>query len=102
MFNIFRRRRLSKDGQRRVMLAIARAEEALLDTHVANVFSMLEMLGHEIDVDRTIELYSQHMSLPEHLANTVATRVLAHIGGEIERSSTPPTPTSFRGAFRDH
>ena len=102
MFNLFRKRRLSKDGRRRMMLAIARSEEALLDTHVGNVFSMLEMLGHEIDVDRTIELYVQEMSLPEQVANTVAMRVLAHVGGEVERPATPPSPTSFRGAFRDH
>jgi hypothetical protein len=101
MFNLFRRRRLSKDGRRRMMLAVARSEEALLDTHVANVFGMLEMLGHEIDVDHTLELYVQQMSLPEHLASTVATRVLAHLGGEVERPTTPPAPTSYRGAFRE-
>ena len=55
----------------------ARAEEALLETHVANVVDLLETLGDEVDADRGLELYVEMMSLDETDAAAVLASRLA-------------------------
>jgi hypothetical protein len=90
MLNWLRRRRLSADARRRLLIIAARSEEALIETHVSNTLDLLDALGEEIDLDRGIELYDEIMSLPPILAATVRTRVLARI----------ETPTSASGRFR--
>jgi hypothetical protein len=79
MFNWIRRRRLTPQGQKRLLLVAARAEEALVETHVANVLDLLATLSEEIDFDRALEIYSEMMSLEDARATTVANRVLARL-----------------------
>ncbi|MGH7458823.1 MAG: hypothetical protein ACREKN_07070 [Longimicrobiaceae bacterium] len=93
MFNWVRRRRLGKDARRKLLIALARAEETLVETHVDNVFELMDLLGGEIDLNRGIELYVEAMSLQESLASTVANRVLARLGG----SDSPV----FRNVFNE-
>jgi hypothetical protein len=92
MLNWFRRRSLSPDARRRMMIVAARSEEALIETHVDNAIELLEALGDEVDLDRGIELYEETLGLPPQLADAVKTRVLARLDS--------PTPASaFRGVF---
>jgi hypothetical protein len=79
MFNWLRRRRLSSSARKRLLLVTARAEEAIVETHVANLIDLLETLGDEVDLDRGIELYAETMSLNEALAVAVTNRLLARI-----------------------
>ena len=41
------------------------------------VLDMLEMLGDEVDIDRGLELYGEMLPMDEHVAATVANRVIA-------------------------
>ena len=77
MLEWLRRRRLSAEAKRKLLIVAARSEESVIETHVANVLDMLEMLGDEIDVDRALELYAEMLPMDEHVAATVANRVIA-------------------------
>ena len=97
MFKWLRRRRLSANGRKRLLLLSARAEEAVVETHVANLIELLDALADEIDFDRGVELYVEMMSLDETLAAAVTNRLLS-------RLQSPPAPareTRFRDVFRD-
>lgn len=97
MFNWLRRRRLSAGARKRMLLVAARAEEAIVETHVSNLVDLLDTLGDEIDFDRGIELYTEMMTLDETLAATVTNRLLAR----LEDPREGPAPGRFRNVFRD-
>ena len=84
MLDWLRRRRLSAEAKRKLLIVAARSEEAVIETHVANVLDMLEILGDEVDVDRALEFYAEMLPMDEHVAATVANRVIA-------RHDTPRT-----------
>lgn len=80
MFNWLRRRRLSADARKKLMLFTARAEEEIIDAHVGNIMDLLNTLGDEIDLDTALDIYvNRLMSLDESLASTVTTRLLAQL-----------------------
>jgi hypothetical protein len=95
MFNWLRRRRLSSSARKRLLVLTARAEEAIVETHVSNLIHLLDTLSDEIDLDRGIELYVEMMSLDETLAMTVTNRLLARI-----ESPAPSGGARFRNVFR--
>lgn len=95
MFNWLRRRRLSAKAQKKLMILAARAEEAIVVTHVANLLELLDTLEDEVDLDRGLELYVEMMSLDESMAATVSTRLLSQL------ESPAPEATRFRNVFRD-
>lgn len=98
MFKWLRRRRLSAEGRRKLLIVTARAEEAVIETHVSNVLDLLHTLSTEIDIDRALELYQEAMPLEETIAATVTNRVLARHDG-------PAAPAGrarrFENVFRD-
>lgn len=77
MFDWLRRKRLSAEGKRKLLIIAARSEEAIVETHVANVLDMLEVLEDELDVDRALELYGEMLPMDDHVAATVSNRVIA-------------------------
>lgn len=85
MFNWLRRRRLSAEARRKLLLLAARAEEALIETHANNLLDLLRTLGDEVDLDRGIELYAEMVSLDESIANSVTNRVLTRLESLQER-----------------
>lgn len=85
MFNWLRRRRLSANARKKLLLVAARAEEAVVETHVSNLIDLLETLGDEVDLDRGIEIYAEMMALDETLAGTVTNRLLARLEGPARR-----------------
>ncbi|MEX2571555.1 MAG: hypothetical protein WD737_09610 [Gemmatimonadota bacterium] len=104
MFNWIRRRRLSPEARKRLLLITARAEEAIVETHVANLLDLLDSLGDEIDLDRAIEIYMEMMSLDEDKASTVANRLLARLEGPTlrpARSDRLAARRRARNIFRD-
>jgi hypothetical protein len=94
MFNWLRRRRLSASAQKKLMILTARAEEAIVVTHVSNLLELLDTLEDEVDLDRGLELYVEMMSLDEQMAATVSTRLLAQL------ESPGPDEPRFRNVFR--
>lgn len=99
MLNWLRRKRLSAEGKKKLLIVTARAEEALVETHVVNLLELIEVLGDEIDLDRGIELYTEIMNLDETLASTVTNRLLSQLespGGRGGRSQQ-----RFRHVFKE-
>jgi hypothetical protein len=76
-------RRLEPAAERRLRLAIAKAEEALVRTHVANALMFVDALAEDVSFDSAIETYVREMAIPEPLASTVATRTLVVLGQEL-------------------
>jgi hypothetical protein len=79
-------RKLSTAAEGRLRLAQARAEEALVRTHVDNVLIFVDTLAEELSFDRAIDSYIRVMGVPEPLASTVATRALVALGQDLVTS----------------
>jgi len=76
-------RKLDEASERRLRLAQARAEEALVETHVQNALLFVDALADALSFDRAIDAYIRVMNIPEPLASTVATRVLVVLGQDF-------------------
>lgn len=102
MFDWLRRRRLSNEAKRKLLIAAARAEEAIVETHVANVLDLMDLLGGEVDVDRGLELYHEMLPMDEHISATVTNRVLARYDSPSARPApAAPAERRFENVFRD-
>jgi hypothetical protein len=100
MFKWLLRKRLSNEARRKLLIAAARSEEAVIETHVANALELLEDLGDEVDLDRGIETYVEMMGLDETLAATVTNRVLSRLESSAPRGVVV-RGRRFENIFRD-
>src|SRR5215207_2005399 len=80
--NIFARK-IDPSAERRLRLAQARAEEAIIRAHVDNALMFVDTLAEDMTFDRAIETYIREMAIPEPLASTVATRTLVVLGQDL-------------------
>lgn len=85
MLNWLFRKRLSAEARRKLLIAAARSEEAIIETHVENALELIDDLGDEADLDRAVELYMEIMSLADPLATTVTNRLLARLESSAPR-----------------
>jgi hypothetical protein len=76
-------RKLSPSAERRMRLAQARGEEAIIRAHVDNALMFVDTLAEEVSFDRAIDTYIRVMGIPEPLASTVATRSLVALGQDL-------------------
>ena len=76
-------RKLEPAAERRLRLALARAEEANIRSHVDNALMFVDVLSEDLTFDRAIDAYIREMAIPEPLASTVATRTLVVLGQEL-------------------
>src|SRR5687768_16557766 len=76
-------RKMDPAAERRVRLAQARAEEAIIRTHVDNALMFVVVIAEDMTFDRAIDAYVREMAVPEPLASTVATRTLVILGQEL-------------------
>jgi hypothetical protein len=77
------RRKLEPAAERRLRLAQARAEEAIIRAHVDNALMFVDTLTEDMTFDRAIDAYVREMAIPEPLASTVATRTLVVLGQDL-------------------
>ena len=77
------KRKLEPQAERRLRLALARAEEAIVRTHVDNALMFVDVLAEDLTFDRAIDAYVREMAVPEPLASTVATRTLVVLGQDL-------------------
>jgi hypothetical protein len=77
-------RKLTADAESRLRLAQARAEEALVRTHVENALHFVEVLQHDVSFDRAIDIYIRELGVADPLASVVATRTLVALGEDTE------------------
>lgn len=76
-------RRLSQEAKGRLRLAQARAEEAVLRTHVDNVLVFIDTLAGDLSFQRAIDSYIRVMGITEPLSGMIATRVLVVLGEDL-------------------
>lgn len=76
-------RKLSAAAERRLRLAQARAEEAVVRAHVESALTFVDTLAEELPFDRAIDTYIRVMRIPEPVASTVATRALVALGQDL-------------------
>ncbi|HEX5831545.1 MAG TPA: hypothetical protein VFY16_11225 [Gemmatimonadaceae bacterium] len=76
-------RKLPPTADRRLRLAQARAEEAIIRAHVDNALMFVDTLAEDLSFDRAIDNYVRAMGIPEPLASTVATRTLVVLGQDL-------------------
>jgi len=77
------RRKLEPAAERRLRLAQARAEEAIIRSHVDNALMFVDTLAEDLSFDRAIDNYVRVMGIPEPLASVVATRTLVVLGQDL-------------------
>lgn len=75
--------KLEPAAERRLRLAQARAEEAIIRAHVDNALMFVDTLSEDLTFDRAIDTYIREMAIPEPLASTVATRTLVVLGQDL-------------------
>ncbi len=102
MFDWLRRRRLSAEAKRKLLIVAARSEEAIVETHVANILDLVDALAGEVDVDRALELYAELIPLDEHISAMATNRVLARHDDPGARPALRTTnPRRYANVFRD-
>lgn len=94
-------RKLSQAAERRLRLAQARAEEAVLRAHVDNALMFVDTLAEEMSFDRAIDTYVRVMGIPEPLASTVATRALVNLGQDLVAARRSPRDADQLSAADD-
>src|SRR5438105_2650764 len=77
------RRKLEPAAERRLRLAQARAEEAIIRAHVDNALMFVDTLAEDLSFDRAIDTYIREMAIPEPLASVIATRTLVVLGQDL-------------------
>lgn len=81
-------RKLSPDAEQRLRISQARAEEALVRTHVENALMFIDALAPEAGYERAIDIYVRELGIPDPLASVIATRALVALGDTL----VPTTP----------
>src|SRR5919201_3389541 len=76
-------RKVSPSAEKRLRLAQARGEEALIRAHVDNALMFVDMLAEDMPFDRAIDTYVRVMGIPEPMASTIVTRTLVVLGEEL-------------------
>ncbi|CAN5666874.1 hypothetical protein BH23GEM9_BH23GEM9_31530 [soil metagenome] len=79
-----KRRRLSGASERRLMIALARAEEEVVRTHVQNALDVLDAVAREMPPGRALELYLDELDVEEPQATIIAQRVRARLEEDDE------------------
>ena len=100
MLNWLRRRRLSDDARRKLVVAVARAEEAIIETHVSQALNLVDALASEVNLERTIELYVELLELGDAKGEAVTNRVLARL--EEPTPANAPPRRRFENVFREN
>ena len=76
-------RKLSADAEQRLRISQARAEEALVRTHVENALLFVEALAPDVGYERAIDIYVRELGVPDPLASVIATRTLVALGDTL-------------------
>jgi hypothetical protein len=79
VLGFFRRRKLSDEGEKRFVVALARAEESIIEAHVKCALEVIEAVGDEMQIDRVLELYLDALEDNPRRAEIIARRVLSRL-----------------------
>lgn len=76
---VMRRQRRNEELERIVLLALARAEENIIRTHVENAISYVALLDGHLSLDRAVQQYLVAVGLAGSRAQTVFQRTMAKL-----------------------
>ena len=76
---VLRRQRRGEELERIVLLAIARAEENIIRTHVENAIGYVALLDDHLPLDRAVQQYLVAVALSGSRAQTVFQRTMARL-----------------------
>jgi hypothetical protein len=76
---VMRRQRRNEELERVVQLAIARAEEAVIRTHVENAIGFVALLEEQLPLDRAVQQYLGAVGLAGGRAQAVYQRTMAKL-----------------------
>jgi hypothetical protein len=79
VLNFFKRQKLSGEGEKRLVVALARAEESIVEAHVGCALDVIEAVGDELPLDRVLELYLDALEDNPRRAEIIARRVLTRL-----------------------
>jgi hypothetical protein len=79
-------RKLSAEAEQRMRLAQAKAEEALVRTHVENALHFVETLAPDVGYERALDIYVRELGVADPLASVIATRALVALGDALTPS----------------
>ncbi len=71
---------LSEPARRRVDLAVAMAEERLLNTHVEHALQLVDLTGDQIPFNDALDIYTRLLRLSADEARILTTQALARLG----------------------
>ena len=89
---------LSDAAQKRADIAIAMAEERLLETHVEHAIKLIELTGNHIEFDEALDIYTRLLRLSADDARSITTQALARLG---ERGEPASWTTEKKPAAKD-
>jgi hypothetical protein len=79
MQDVLRRQRRNEEAERITHLALARAEEYVIRTHVENAIGFVALLQDQMPIDRSVQQYLAAMGLTGSRAQTVYQRTMAKL-----------------------
>ena len=79
MQDVLRRQRRNEEAERITRLALARAEEYVIRTHVENAIGFVALLQDQMPIDRSVQQYLTAMGLTGSRAQTVYQRTMAKL-----------------------
>ena len=82
VLEFFKRKKLSDEGEKRLVVALARAEENIIEAHVECALDVIETVGDELPMDRVLELYLDGLEDNPRRAEIIARRVLSRLNYE--------------------
>ena len=82
VFDFFKRRRLSEEGEQRLVVALARAEERVIEAQVDCALDVIEAVGEEMPLERVLETYLEALEENPQRAEIIARRVLSRLNYE--------------------
>ena len=92
---------LSDAAQKRADIAIAMAEERLLETHVEHALKLIELTGTHIEFDEALDIYTRLLRLSADDARSITTQALARLGERGAASTWTEKKTPERASDED-
>lgn len=92
---------LSDAAQKRADIAIAMAEERLLETHVEHALKLIELTGNHIEFDEALDIYTRLLRLSADDARSITTQALARLGERGEHAAWVEKKRPERAADED-
>jgi len=100
MRNPFTSKSLSETMRRRVELAVAVAQERLLNTHIDHALRLIQLVGEQVPFEDALGIYVRLLRLSNEEARIITSRALAALGEQSARIT--PRPTLVPEDAEDH